>query len=243
MAFSKNATPMSRRSLVAGVAALSAATGISTVTAAAQGLQVAGSDGGFVEKCRLSQAAKAAMEAHFARDNPVIDAMIEEIPELPATLLEPLDITGSGDWTEGPAKGWSVDQLSEMVRGFRNIMERSDTPEGMVIREKNLPVPSHTRDRAAALLEIRKTFDLQHKAVWDEIHRLEDTAAEPVKRAYAAAFTVLEHPVFTVAEIVQKIDIADRMELYFSSGDKEDDARDAIFNDIRAIVSQEQHNV
>ena len=241
MARSTNTLALSRRHALAGLAALSTA-GIVTA-AAASGAQALCTNSAFAEKCRLSRAAKAAMEAHFARHNPSIEAMIKDGPELPKTLLEPLDLPGSGAWIKVPAKGWSADQLSEMVRGFWNVMERSDTPKGMVIREKNLPVPSQTRERAATLRAIREAYDLQHTAWRDEVHRLEDTASELVDEAYDLAFDVMEHPVFTLAELAQKIDIADTMELFASYGGKEDDAREATFRDIRAIAAQEQNNV
>lgn len=72
------------------------------------------------------------------------------------------------------------------------------------------------------MLKIRQAHDAAHAAWWQQVRAIEETSTEPLSRVIDIAFDLMAHPVFTVAEVREKLELVKEFDLLNLTDDERD---------------------
>lgn len=236
MAVSRDSTVLPRRTLLQGAAAtLAAAPAMMALPARAV---TEDGDPAFTAMREKAVAAWAKLTAGYAAQERRIEAL-RPVPELPQILSQPLRLPGKAAATLAPENGWSAESLSNIImKGTYLVIDGKDTPRGRTMRVEWLPVSAKTRKRAAELLKVREAYDAARDAWWEKVHAIEDESAEPLAEAIDLGFALMAYPVFTVAEVRDKLALAHEWDLFNLSEVGDQSLRDTLIRDALATAEK-----
>lgn len=251
MAVSRDSTVLPRRTLLKGAAAALVASPAMTALPVLAGAE-----------CSVSASTKwgdpifADMKREMLAAMEYLDRLHAEIgrwddergdgPEVPARLLEPMMLPGKKTATPAHMDGWSAKTLSRIVeQGVHLVVEGEDTERGRATLVELQPVGDETRKHAAELLPLRLDYEAQ-KAAWvQDLHDREDATYPAFHRATKLLYELVLHPVSSIADLRDKMAIAedyvpaDSIEVLERAG-----GLSAIFmRDVDAIIRKEVSHV
>ena len=237
---SSNTTTLNRRKMFAASAALAVAVVSSVALAKASGVAVPFVDREFAAKCKRFQELKAALNNLYEANDTKLNGL--PCPELPGTLLEPLEIPGSGKKTPDE-NGWSSSELERLAtQGKWEVFVREDKKNGsMTVRSGFRAVPQTTKKRATELLPVRVAYDAAVKRWWSKINRIENSTGGPIHKMDNALLEVMKHPATHAGELLQKVLLAKEADLFADgscSGRRDKVTLKCLFRDIQNLAMQ-----
>lgn len=188
----------------------------------------------FAEKVRHWREAVTATERLYRANRQRIAAL--PYPDIPSALAAPLDLPTTGPTLPPNHKFWTRNELSLIRDGRWQVPVEDD--ESTVTHWAWYSVSAETRTLASSLLEIVHPMEAEMDAWFAQVVKIEDTTGEPVTEQFERLFAALRHPVQTLGEVCQKIEMTRTADLYASYGSEDDDAREAIFSDILRICGR-----
>lgn len=238
MAQSNNTTLLSRRTALGSIAAASALSLPVLASSGSVASRRALPDPEFISKCQLWRDAKASLDALYAHNETLTDALDCQRPLFPMDLTEPLAMPHGRQMA--PEGGWKADELTDWAqKGYdKRFVRTTDAEDNLTLTEVRKPICTATRQRAGELLLVREKYDQQHDAWWTEVKAIEETTHEPVTAAYDALADALCHPVTRLEDIACKIEMAAAGSFFECSGEEQDQVREAMFRDMLAIAGQ-----
>lgn len=191
---------ITRRELLATGAAAVATLGI----VAGVGTQPAeASSRDFAERCRRWFEMNEELQRTYDKYNPIIDALMDELPDLPNELSDPLPHAG-----DAPKGGWDTDSLRNYAAGGPvMVMEHTYNGSARTWRTEYVPAPDDLKTGAAELLHIRRCYDAARDAKYAQIHAYEDLENEVSSRVWEEARQIVQEPVFSLQDLVGKFEV------------------------------------
>ena len=113
-----------------------------------------------------------ALETSFGAEHTSMESLAQaNQPTIPPELLQPIDGLPASEKPD-PKQGWTIDEL-ERVASLTEVSKftRIKTDNGFDLRSVDEPVPDTARVKAQELLAIKKSYDAQYDAVWEEADR------------------------------------------------------------------------
>jgi hypothetical protein len=192
----------------------------------------------FAARKRETVAAWDALQNLYEKQERLIKA-IGPRPSLPERLLEPMRLPRKSGLTEAPEDGWTTTYLANLVRtGVDLTAETTKTAHGATMRTEWKPISAKTRNKAAELLVSRRAYDAECTARMEKIHAIEETSREPLDRVINLALALMAYPVFTLAEVRDKLAIAEEYDLYNLTDDGDGMLQQWLLRDALAIAEK-----
>jgi hypothetical protein len=95
-----------------------------------------------------------------------------------------------------------------------------------------------TRKRAAELLKVREAHDAERGAWLEKLHAIEATSSAPLNEAVDLAFALMAYPVFTLAEVKDKLALAKEFDLVNLADEGDNHLHDALIRDALAVAEK-----
>ena len=145
-------TTLNRRKVFAAGAAMAVA-GLLPVAVSKAGAVVPFAGGEFAAKCERFRELKTALDKLYEANHIKLERL--KSPELPATLLEPLELPGIGIKTPDE-NGWCASELERLAKqGYWEVNVHNPRAGTMTVKSGFRPVCQKTKERAAELLSVR----------------------------------------------------------------------------------------
>ena len=234
----------SRRNFVKSSVAVLAALTVPALASAA----VPFVEGEFAAKRKRFRELKTAMDNLYEANDIKLHRL--ERPELPAALLEPLEIPGFIGKKPPPAatqgtllEGWSASELERLAtKGKWEVFVREDKRNGaLTLKSSFRAVPQATKKRAAELPPVRVAYDAAVKRWLSKVNRIENSTRGPMNQMDNALIEAMKHPVTHVGEMFQKVQLANEADLFPDHsypGCREEAFLKFLFRDIENLAMQ-----
>lgn len=227
---SSHHTTLPRRAVIAGAAALAVAPVMAAVPSAG--------DPVFAAKKQRVVDTWAKLNALYEEIERQTSAM-KPMPVLPKELLQPMRLPGRTTPTTAPTEGWSARYLSEIVRtGVDLTAQTIHTATGGTMRTEWKPVSAKTRKQAAELLKVRQAYDAERAAWLERMHTIEGASSAPLNEAIDLALDLMAYPVFTLAEVKDKLAMVEEFDLFNLTDEGDNSLRNALLRDALAVAEK-----
>ena len=228
---SSHHTTLPRRAVIAGAAA---ALAVAPVMAAVP----SAGDPVFAAKKQRVVDTWAKLNALYEEIERQTSAM-KPMPVLPKELLQPMHLPGKSTPTTAHEEGWSAYTLSEIVRsGLYLTAPTVHTATGGTMRTEWKPVSAKTRKQAAELLKVRQAYDAERAAWLERMHTIEGASSAPLNEAIDLALDLMAYPVFTLAEVKDKLAMVEEFDLFNLTDEGDNSLRNALLRDALAVAEK-----